>query len=512
MYHRLSGELISCDDENIANVGIQFLPLAAIDEAITAEIDAASVRRHWYSRKTWHDQAKDYRGGQSGEQKRRVIALLGLCDQEKAIQGLLDEGLRDHHLPLSRPKVKGPSSTLISHQKNQKKVFNSFSSWKDRDIDSFLNRQQEVLAPEFTTRGEHIDIDVDIKGVIPLPVYDIKRISVTITSTVYKARLHAAHLMPRTQHSPHIAIKSYFKKEDFEKEKGNLRQTQALNHPHLIQHIATVKQGKKGFYAILDWADGGNLCDFWAKHPNASQTRSSELFKWCFQQMLGLVEALFALHKADYRHGDLKPENILHFKDRDDPDILRSKYGRLVITDVGISKFHSQATDLRQKGTDTKASTLCYEAPEAELDLKPPGQGKPRSRRYDMWSVGCIYMEFIIWWLYGYKTIGAFTKIREVAKDKAPYYKCINGHAEIHPAVSSGLDALSKDPRCAKGTGLADLINLIKRDLIVVDPKKRAKAEELRDKFIEISQKANDGLLAKRVQPPPGIPAAFTSG
>ncbi|KAI0539606.1 kinase-like protein [Xylaria digitata] len=511
LYHQLDPMVIPCSDTNIAQLGIRFLPLAAMDEAITAEIDMAGIdaprpvwRRLFKGQPSWHNLVKDGRYNQAGEPVTRVLGILGLRDKEEDIRDLLDEGLADSHLPLGKSHRKEDFGTLISCQG---KKFKSFSTWKDSDINGLLRQQYEVLAPEFTARGVHISID----GHIPLPVYDIKDLSPSNTRTIYKARLHAAHLMPKVKDNPQVAIKCFSLEKDFEKEKENLIVLQNLNHPHLIRHLATVKHGDL-FYAILYWADGGNLYDFWKSNPDAFPTQRPGMFKWCFQQMFGLVDALFVLHEAKYRHGDLKPENIFHFRNSDDPDIPQGGYGRFVIADVGISKFHHQATELRHSGTDTKATTLCYRAPEAQRDEDKPGQAKPRSRKYDIWSVGCIFMEIVIWLLYDHKTIDVFREIRRGHDEKAAYYKCIGGHVEFHPAVSEGLKALRSDPRCAKGTGLADLIDLIANKLIVILPEKRATAKELRDEFKKILEKADRGFSTKIVEPRPRIPNAFTPG
>ncbi len=46
-----------------------------------------------------------------------------------------------------------------------------------------------------------------------------------------------------------------------------------------------------------------------------------------------------------------------------------------------------------------------YEPPEAEV-----GQNEPRSRRYDVWSMGCIYLEFAIWLLRGENGLQRFRR------------------------------------------------------------------------------------------------------
>ncbi|KAI3326458.1 kinase-like protein [Xylariaceae sp. AK1471] len=496
LYSRLWPMVIGRGHTN-RGLHFQFLPLDAIEKTITAEtVDAQSVRYRLFKA---HSSSSE----QVVEQARGVFAIVGLCDKDKSIRNLFREGLTDQHLPLEKRPVKGNPNTLISHQG---KEFKSLSNWDTAAVDYFLERQWLVLAPVFRMRGEHIDVNERA----PLPVYKIEEISSGNARTVYSARLRAAHLMMhKAKKDPRIAVKCYTLEDDFKNEKQNLLKLQDLNHPHLIRHLATVQHGDL-YYAILYWADGGSLSHFWKRYPDAFSTRRPELFMWCFQQMFGLVDALVALHRAGYRHGDLKPENILHFQNSDDPDIRDSTYGTLVITDVGISKYHQQATELRRDGTDTKATTPCYEAPEAELDQKNSDQRKPRSRRYDMWSVGCIYMEFTVWLLYGHKAIVDFKERRRLNDEKAAYYELTAERtAKINEAVSTGLDALRKDPRCAKDTGLADLVSLISNQLIVIDPGQRANAEELRDEFKKILQKARGGLLTKSVEPPPSVPGAF---
>lgn len=230
--------------------------------------------------------------------------------------------------------------------------------------------------------------------------------------------------------------------------------------------------------------------------------------------MFGLVGALRKLHKENCRHGDLKPENILHFLGSNDAGSRHSGYGSLVMADVGISKVHTQATELRNEATNTNATTPCYEAPETEFHKLVP-----RSRRYDMWSVGCMFMEFTIWLLYGYEAIDNFRELRKPNDDpfpqKAAYYKrTLEGTAMIHPAVTHGLEALRNDPRCRGDTALAALIELVADGLLLIDENKRVDADQLSDMFSHICQRARSdpSYLFRRIEPPPMIPDIFTQG
>ena len=253
---------------------------------------------------------------------------------------------------------------------------------------------------------------------------------------------------------------------------------------------------------MFPWADGGNLREFWAREN--SRERSPELILWCFRQMLGLIGALKALHDENCRHGDLKPENILHFKERNGEGIL-------VIADVGVSRLHRDETSIRDTPTSTKATTPSYEAPEAQ-----PNQQTPRSRRYDMWSMGCIFLEFAIWLLYNIEAINNFRKARRSRDDPKNthanfYTRTSEGTTEIHSAVSEAMDTLREDPRCKGGTALEDLVKLVAEDLLRVEVSHRARAGELYNKLGKIVQVAekNPSYLLNRVNPPPAIPLVF---
>lgn len=252
---------------------------------------------------------------------------------------------------------------------------------------------------------------------------------------------------------------------------------------------------------MFPWADGGNLREFWARED--SRQRTPELILWCFQQMLGLVGALKDLHSANCRHGDLKPENILHFKGRGE--------GILVVADVGVSRVHKDETSIRNAPTSTRATTPSYEAPEAQ-----PNQQTPRSRRYDMWSMGCIFLEFAVWILYNLEAINSFRRSRKSKDDPktthANFYKRTSeGTVEIHSAVSEAMDTLREDPRCQGGTALENLVKLIAEDLLRIEVSHRAKADKLYDRLKKIFQDAEKkpSSLLNTVDPPPTIPLVF---
>jgi serine/threonine protein kinase len=125
--------------------------------------------------------------------------------------------------------------------------------------------------------------------------------------------------------------------------------------------------------------------------------RDLSLVIWIADQCYGLAKGLKQIHRSNSTdkqqtitswgiHCDIKPQNILWFAVNPE-----SKHGTLVICDYGFTRFHS-------KETKSLASLLggsqTYRAPEIDL-------GKSISAAYDYWTLGCVYLEFVTWYLTG---------------------------------------------------------------------------------------------------------------
>lgn len=229
------------------------------------------------------------------------------------------------------------------------------------------------------------------------------------------------------------------------------------------------------------WADGGNLRDFWKRREKPELTAS--LVRDVINQIRGMADALHKLHnykdQYHYRHGDIKPENILHF-----PHATKdSSIGTFKISDLGSAKHHSVATRLRERTGSKAWATMEYQPPEAMTNQLSKGPG-PTSRLYDIWSLGCVALEFMVWLLYGYKKLEDFKaelksktgKLGELTaffilkeKEEVSQSGTTSTYlADIHPAVKACLETLSKDQECAGNTALSDLLDIIKTKLLVV--------------------------------------------
>ena len=106
------------------------------------------------------------------------------------------------------------------------------------------------------------------------------------------------------------------------------------------------------------------------------------------------------------RHGDINPGNILWYNNgADEPGVLK---GTLKIADFGQAELNSLKS--RTKPRDV-ANTLTYRPP--ECDTLAPSK-KPLIRQtYDMWCLGCVFLEFVTWMLGGDELQERFTNLRD---------------------------------------------------------------------------------------------------
>jgi serine/threonine protein kinase len=253
--------------------------------------------------------------------------------------------------------------------------------------------------------------------------------------------------------------------ERAKKEADGFELMRGLKCDHLIKAIAYYKQSGEHYF-ITPWAKYGDLWNFWMTTEKKPRT-DKDYFIWAFGQLAGIARGIEKLHASaaksgpNCRHGDLKPENILCFPD-DEEDHNNGRYPsvRLVITDPGLAKIHNDATKLRS-ATKTTVSTERYLAPE----MKTHPNGK-LSRRFDIWSLGCIFLEFVIWLLYGAGELNNCT-----LEYKGAFFVFDEGkdtEADIHPTVARWVTHIKRDRRCGEGTAVRRLIDLIVGKLLVV--------------------------------------------
>jgi serine/threonine protein kinase len=175
------------------------------------------------------------------------------------------------------------------------------------------------------------------------------------------------------------------------------------------------------------------------------------------------------------RHGDIKPENILWF-DKGSCE-TQDAMGVLQITDYGLGRFHGRDSHSQTSpGFGSLSPCPTYEPPESKLRL-------PVSRNYDIWSLGCLYLDFITWLLKGSAEIGGFSDFRghddpqSGLNDDAFFTINRDGTAKLREEVVIWVNQLHEHDRCSQL--IHDLMDLVMNDLLIVESKERGNAASL---------------------------------
>lgn len=298
--------------------------------------------------------------------------------------------------------------------------------------------------------------------------------------------------------------------------------------------------------------------DLWTNHMKKPQIEHG-LMCWFAQQCHGLAHGLDGIHnlkmsqdefedilqpttptsfqpeppwrselgyKANGVHGNIKPPNVLWFSQ----DANEFGHGILKISDIGFQVFSFAERDGRPwKGRARGGRTWTYGKRRSFLctiscllcfwDLaeyvacssiknNSPMPGAPEhdisdnvSRPFDIWSLGCLYLEFITWMLLGAEGLEKFTQARMEERGSRPnfqtdsFYNVLgyrdNRRAEVkesvgrvshsfishagnttdHVAQLQWIDELKQHSACSQF--LEDLLEYILASMVVLDAAKR---------------------------------------
>lgn len=298
-----------------------------------------------------------------------------------------------------------------------------------------------------------------------------------------------SHSLYILQEPEYVAIKQIdrSKLRSWQKEVAALKAMNNLRHDHIVRCLS-VFQYHQACYIMLEWADGRNLQYLWESLDRPSMTQ--ELIRATVEQIKGLAGAINTAHnpgegQPHFRHGDLKPQNILWFPDATEKGLARkSKIGKLKIGDWGVAKEHRSGTDIRQYNTTGGHASRRYEPPEESTGFKnalasSKSRDIPvlRSRRYDIWAMGCITLEFLIWLMYGSKGLNKFQESVGIGDaEESRFYRLIpdKDKAEVRHVVVDWMDYIAARPVCAlaeddsKKTALGRLLQVVKDHLLVI--------------------------------------------
>ncbi|KAK7966583.1 uncharacterized protein PG986_000860 [Apiospora aurea] len=386
----------------------KFIPLDAQEEII----NAGSVRRE-LARKLKLGPAEldelvificpGKSDGDGSARGTKLFAVLGLIDRLDSIWEFKQEGISDCHLPFRRDG----RNRLIP--RNFWGSFGCFETWRSRTINEFEIYQWYTLTPFLQPRSLGLLDD-----------------GITLPWTQYSDVAEGGHSSVYKEGSTYFALKELKSKDPsiFDGECGSFRKLG--QHRHLTELLTSFKH-KGRYYLLFPWAYGGTLENLW----ETSQPKPAYACpRWVAQQAQGLVDGLFRVHhvksngvqkaieavldnnqeegdKIFGRHGDIKRDNVLVFLSEQ-----RDEGGVLKLSDFGLTVFHSNMSRSTDRPGSTRPCGLTYRAPEAEAN-QPDNRLSPR---YDIWCLGCLYLDMVTWLLLGPEGLDEFSDNRSREK------------------------------------------------------------------------------------------------
>jgi len=279
-------------------------------------------------------------------------------------------------------------------------------------------------------------------------------------------------------------------RETFNQELASLKAFQDRDDKHLIKLLATLEVKKARtttYYLLFPWAEG-NLWEFWERHADPKSRFDRCL--WMAEQIYQLAQALMLVHNERLqqlkemkdtideskqelygRHGDIKADNILWFGGSNE---------ELVLADFGLGRLNSKysRSGVNPKLVDKSAT---YRAPEFDLS------GGTISRRSDIFSFGCMCLEFVTWYLEGWEAVSdKFPEYRleaDIHNQNADIfftieeYKTEEERAIIKPKVIQWIDRLKGSRACS--SYILQFLELIEERMLDPDSSQRIKSPEL---------------------------------
>ena len=278
--------------------------------------------------------------------------------------------------------------------------------------------------------------------------------------------------------------------DSFNKELASLLSFQDHDEKHLVKLLVTFEIKQTGtesstFYLVFPWAEG-DLWHFWKMHQALDQRIPRCV--WMAEQCHQLASALMYVHnerekhlkslddvKDDEhdlygRHGDVKADNVLYFETED----------ILVMADFGLGRLHTKISRSNQD-PKTLEKTATYRAPEFDTS-----QGKI-SRACDIFSLGCMFLEFATWYLVGWESVSkAFPNYRyekDIYDFISDTFFRIEGSLGdlrtpiIKPKVLEWIRMLRQNPNCNQY--LLDFLDLIEHRMLDPDSTTRIKSDAL---------------------------------
>ncbi|KAK4446271.1 kinase-like domain-containing protein [Podospora aff. communis PSN243] len=260
-------------------------------------------------------------------------------------------------------------------------------------------------------------------------------------SNVWKIKIHQDHHDMETNNG-HFALKTLKKTEDREYfiKEFNAHRRITCHHTHIAMLSTAFSHGDT-HCLVFPWADGGDLRDLLKINP--SQIGSWCTADWLWDSCRGISEGLLHMHHPQTQsggndsewkedgtgnrnkmtsvpqlHTDIHPANILCFSDttartneegdgNNSNGEARGPY-TLKLADLGLAQAFSKSGRVLVSDIGDR---FTYRPPEKDLE------DEFTTEKWDIWSLGCLFLELVTWFLTGPKALDTFSETRDAEAD-----------------------------------------------------------------------------------------------
>lgn len=340
------------------------------------------------------------------------------------------------------------------------------------DLTTFRNSQHIIDVPQDFHPGV-FDLDVTLRTILPIQYRQTDVLGQGVASFVYKAQIDMEyHNLPMTRATPNnqglsrmFALKVFINQTHAERERQFLiDMSNRLTHPHIARSYSGFSHNQSNY--LMSELGDKELRRFML--PGAAPQNQNLGHAWLRQQFIGLADALAQIHRpvnghSAYHH-DIKPDNII---------VFYADHHILKFTDWGCANTKARPPPPGTPGTRSRGQ---------QPHLPPETRNnRPSSRPHDIWSLGAVYLEILVWFLEQHYACRQFMQNVEDDDNLGGLNWYIAGtpvttHV-LAPTVTNKLDWLDNDrPFGAKIAHVARII----RHMLTVNEAGRPTAEQLR--------------------------------
>ncbi|KAM0332209.1 hypothetical protein ACHAQA_002484 [Verticillium albo-atrum] len=502
--------------------------------------------------------------GWQSTRRRRILTILILINRVNLIHPFISNDIDDLALPIDctydaqqRRRYTSGSNWARHEPPDFSTRLNACFEGLGDKFDLFKVNQKRVHVPFFQlsthddTQIYHYNLDAECV----LPIIAVGEMKKGGNATVQKVVFHPASYNYKdfqgrndgpAQEFALKRLKSHGEeafREEVEIFERLVHSKRPRSPDHLLRLELAFMHGEQG-YLLFPWAEG-SLKEYWQNEKrDPTELHNAQ---WFFEQCYGLALGLRRLHdpssykrsqshglqlrignsddsdavpdgeKSEVdslvrmansgaagedtteedkfgRHTDVKPDNILWYRQYEE------HCHHLVLSDFGSAQFNSHDTrsNVLPGVAGRKGTTNTYQAPELIF-------GSEVTRRYDIWSLGCVFLEFAVWFHQG-----GWPAVDEFAKQRTHDRKDIEGHSYsfsedmfylvvpnntpqgkacmgIKPSVAAKIKAIRDLESCSKATEA--FLDLIQNYMLVADAAKRLDGDMIRHSLNDIRRK-----------------------